>query len=293
MGRNLESKFHPISRSDWFNARSNTMKLLVLCIFIAGLAATQAKKCDLKKPECVEIFTENETEGPEGPKPKPCDCRKCQADAIALSLTQYCYIPECNEDNTFKAYQYDKVKDESFCFNIYGAEIEGTRQKGPAADCTVLPETTVPPKVNPCAAKKAALAIANPTGIEVVCDANGFYTNVQCVKVAGEAEFCWCTQLNGNMIPGTVKPKGADRVAECTRHVGINHDCYTSNPGLYLYPGRIVPDDCGRYITCAPERAYTCICGDGQYFDYVHQECNWAEKVQCEAEPVPEQKEEK
>merc|ERR1712189_105232 len=69
MGRNLESKFHPISPSDWFNARSNTMKLLVLCIFIAGLAATQAKKCDLKKPECVEIFTENETEGPEGPPP--------------------------------------------------------------------------------------------------------------------------------------------------------------------------------------------------------------------------------
>merc|ERR1719334_987054 len=76
------------------------MKLLVLCIFIAGLAATQAKKCDLKKPECVEIFTENETEGPEGPKPKPCDCRKCQADAIALATqAKKCDLkkPECVE----------------------------------------------------------------------------------------------------------------------------------------------------------------------------------------------------
>merc|ERR1712002_1430740 len=131
--------FLPVSH---FNARSNTMKLLVLCIFIAGLAATQAKKCDLKKPECVEIFTENETEGPEGPKPKPCDCRKCQADSIALSLTQYCYIPECNEDNTFKHYQYDSVKDESFCFTDCGAEVEGTRQEGPGANCVAPPKTT-------------------------------------------------------------------------------------------------------------------------------------------------------
>merc|ERR1712126_679215 len=225
MGRNLESKFHPISRSDWFNARSNTMKLLVLCIFIAGLAATQAKKCDLKKPECVEIFTENETEGPEGPKPKPCDCRKCQADAIALSLTQYCYIPECNEDNTFKAYQYDTVKDESFCFNIYGAEIEGTRVKGSGADCSVVPTTVVAPKLNPCAAKTAELAASgNPRGLVLDCDENGFYRNVQCCG-ASENEFCWCTQLNGNMIPGTVQPKGEDRTAECTRHVGIKPEC--------------------------------------------------------------------
>merc|ERR1712126_169556 len=204
MGRNLESKFHPISPSDWFNARSNTMKLLVPCIFIAGLAATQAKKCDLKKPECVEIFTENETEGPEGPKPKPCDCRKCQADAIALSLTQYCYIPECNEDNTFKHYQYDSVKDESFCFTDCGAEVEGTRQEGPGANCEAPPKTTAAPKLKPCAYKKSVLdSSGNPYKIEPTCDENGYFSNTQCWKQGPEPgqEYCWCTQRNGKIIP--------------------------------------------------------------------------------------------
>jgi len=258
------------------------MKLLVLCIFVAGLAAIQAKKNYV----CIELYKEPSTPGTPAP-PTPPDCEKCQADAIALSLTQYCYIPVCNEDNTFRAYQYDEVKDESFCFNIYGAEIEGSRQKGAGADCSVLPATTVAPPLNPCAAKKAALDIANPTGIVVSCDSNGFYTNVQCVKLGGETEFCWCTQLNGNMIPGTVKPKGADRGAECTRHVGIKPECPAlgnSVKELITYPGRIVPDECGRYVTCAPERTYTCICGDGQYFDYENQKCDWAENVKCEAE---------
>merc|ERR1712189_28109 len=71
---------------------------------------------------CIELYKEPFAPGTPAP-PTPANCEKCRADAIALSLTQYCYIPECNEDNTFKAYQYDKVKDESFCFNIYGAEI--------------------------------------------------------------------------------------------------------------------------------------------------------------------------
>merc|ERR1712121_333189 len=120
-----------------------------LCIFVAGLAAIQAKKNYV----CIELYKEPSAPGTPAP-PTPANCEKCRADAIALSLTQYCYIPECNEDNTFKAYQYDKVKDESFCFNIYGAEIEGTRQKGPAADCTVVPASTVAPALNPCAAKQ-------------------------------------------------------------------------------------------------------------------------------------------
>merc|ERR1712168_236807 len=182
--------------------RNHKMKLLVLCIFVAGLAAIQAKKNYV----CIELY--KGPLSPPTPTPTPANCEKCRADAIALSLTQYCYIPVCNEDNTFKAYQYDTVKDESFCFNIYGAEIEGSRVKGFGADCSVLPATTVAPELNPCAAKQVALAISNPTGIVVVCDANGFYTNVQCVKVGGEMEYCWCTQLNGNMIPGTVKTKG-------------------------------------------------------------------------------------
>jgi len=278
--------------------QNDKMKLLVLCIFVAGLAAIQAKKNYV----CIELYKEPSTPATPAP-PTPANCEKCRANAIALSLTQYCYIPECNEDNTFKAYQYDTVKDESFCFNIYGAEIEGTRQKGPAADCSVLPATTVAPIVRPCTAKKAELAIANPTGIEVVCTPDGFYEQVQCVTVGGEkkdgvltggAEFCWCTQLNGNMIPGTVKPKGANRVVECIRHVFIVPECpeVKSVKELIPYPGRRVPDDCGRYVTCAPERMYTCICGDGQYFDYENQQCDWAENVKCEADPErPEQKE--
>ena len=45
----------------------------------------------------------------------------------------------CNEDNTFQTYQYDEAKNESFCYDYWGKEIEGSRVEGPGADCTVEP----------------------------------------------------------------------------------------------------------------------------------------------------------
>ena len=80
------------------------------------------------------------------------------------------------------------------------------------------------PKLKPCAAKKAALALTgNPFKITPECDEDGFFTNNQCWRQgpAPGQEFCWCTQLNGEIIPGTfylavtkdVKP-------DCARHVG-------------------------------------------------------------------------
>ena len=75
--------------------------------------------------------------GPIDPTKKPVDCEQCRADAIAQLLTQYCYIPICNEDNTFQNYQYDTVKNESFCYTYWGEEIKGSRVEGPGANCTV------------------------------------------------------------------------------------------------------------------------------------------------------------
>merc|ERR1712002_778754 len=242
--------FLPVSH---FNARSNTMKLLVLCIFIAGLAATQAKKCDLKKPECVEIFTENETEGPEGPKPKPCDCRKCQAD--------------------------------SFCFTDCGAEVEGTRQEGPGANCVAPPKTTAAPKLKPCAHKKSVLdSSGNPYKIDPTCDENGYFSDTQCWKQGPEPgqEYCWCTQRNGKIIPGTFYVKNTkDAKPNCAAHVAVKPTC---NKGDVLKPYPIItsPEStCNRYISCAPERTWTCICGEGQHFDFAKQQCGWAKDVKC------------
>jgi len=245
------------------------MKLALLCIFAAGIAATYAHDCEFDGAQCVEIYS--------GPAPStphfepPVDCGKCRADAVALSITDMTFfVPECNAENQFAAYQYDASKDESFCYDAYGKEQKGSRVEGKGAVCQVVTVAPPPaPKPNPCAAKTAELEAGNPYNLVLSCNDEGFYNPVQC----SGAGYCWCTQVNGALIPNTFHATGTQ--FDCAHHLAIVPACKKTDE-LIPYPG-----DCARYFSCSPSGTYTCTCGPNQRFDHANQKCDWAENVLC------------
>merc|ERR1711872_314154 len=310
MGRNI------FSPSVFTSRQNNTMKLAVVFIVLTAFALAQAKKCNLKGGQCVEFYT-GMIVGPTGPQLPKLDCQKCRADAVARSVTEpKCFIPACKpkKPNEFMRYQYDPnagtgkgaKKGQSFCYTIYGVEIKGTRvavtYRARTKDCWLknkvgtprrvrgLTSTTcpvdpkpAPPKLNPCAMKKIKLAKkGNPFNIRPDCDKKGNYKPVQCWKQGTKvgSEWCWCSQKSGRIIPGTFYKKSTkSRKPNCRRHINIKPKCKKGDV-LIPYPGNFAAD-CGRYISCSPDRVFTCICGAGQHFDFKNQRCDWAKDVKC------------
>merc|ERR1711872_89376 len=148
--------------------------------------------------------------------------------------------------------------------------------------CPVDPKPA-PPKLNPCAMKKIKLAKkGNPFNIRPDCDKKGNYKPVQCWKQGTKvgSEWCWCSQKSGRIIPGTFYKKSTkSRKPNCRRHINIKPKCKKGDV-LIPYPGNFAAD-CGRYISCSPDRVFTCICGAGQHFDFKNQRCDWAKDVKC------------
>jgi len=137
-------------------------------------------------------------------------------------------------------------------------------------------------KDTPCLFKSAVLADKG-SAFKPKCDDDGFFENKQCFKEDSmpDVEHCWCTQLNGEIVPGTfVMTNSTTPIPDCARHAAIKPVC-KENDALISYPGALNPEDCGRYISCAPQRMFTCTCGPGLYFDFENQICDWAMNVKC------------
>merc|ERR1712121_456632 len=199
-------------------------------------------------------------------------CLKCKAQAFGDSLLDpKVWVPQCEQDGRFKAVQYHKAVDQSFCVGPDGKEIEGTRVSGSQIDCS---KHQVPAIVNPCEKRRQEF-IASGNPFKPVCDTEGYYKSSQCFK-----GMCWCTMKNGQHIPATFHALNSkDTHNYCLAHHAIKPwvSCAAAPSHGFLRH----PLSCNRYIRCAPERVFTCVCPSGLSFNSQSLECDDSSYAQC------------
>ncbi|XP_048581312.1 uncharacterized protein LOC5512067 isoform X7 [Nematostella vectensis] len=108
------------------------------------------------------------------------------------------FIPQCAENGTYDEVQcYEGA---CWCSDPHGYELPGTRSTQGTPDCSLVP-------ANFTACRRWRLRVlgadGGPVPVDVfvpVCEANGLFKKVQCSDTYG---YCWCVDMNGNMISGT------------------------------------------------------------------------------------------
>jgi len=236
--------------------------------------------CDVcrKSAKCLEleagVFECECKKGFTGPQCEVAQCRKCRAEAQIQSLNDPdCYVPKCDEEGNFLCAQYHDAKNESFCVTPAGVEVPETRVSGKEIDCSAHCETG--PAANPCEAKRLR-AIASGDPFVPDCDEDGYFEEVQCYGATDALKMCWCTQANGQLVPGSFHPtpKQPDL---CEDLLAVKPDCSKAGKAGFMKH----PFDCSMYWRCAPGRIFACHCPEGQFFNVPECRCDWKKNVIC------------
>merc|ERR1719511_254425 len=222
--------------------------------------------------KCKAGFSGSECEEP--------PCPKCRTEAIIQFLSDpTCFVPVCTPDGSFRCAQYHEFKNESFCVNPAGVEVPETRVSGTEIDCSEHCKTG--PAANPCEAKRLR-AIASRDPFIPVCDKDGYFGEVQCYGATDALKMCWCTQANGQLIPGSFHP-APGKPDLCKDLLAGKPDCSKAGPHGFMRH----PFDCSMYWRCTPEMVYACHCPEGQFFNHEKCYCEWKKDVDCKA-PEPD-----
>ena len=118
-----------------------------------------------------------------------CHREREEKEGRGLLLGQF--IPECNEDGSYKAKQCHGSTGFCWCTTPEGTEIEGTRQRG-SVDCSK----------GVCHRARQEAESRGPSIGQFIpeCNEDGSYKAKQC---HGSTGFCWCTSPDGQEVAGT------------------------------------------------------------------------------------------
>ncbi|XP_067895206.1 uncharacterized protein nid2a isoform X2 [Heterodontus francisci] len=126
------------------------------------------------------------------------------------------HVPLCDEQGNFRPLQCHSSTGQCWCVDAWGREIPGTRTlPGNNPPQCALPEPIERPKTV-CEQHRERLQTEmslrgsqHLTGAYVPqCDEEGNFRSLQCHSSTG---YCWCVYENGQEIPGTRTPPGANQ----------------------------------------------------------------------------------
>ncbi|XP_048580501.1 thyroglobulin isoform X2 [Nematostella vectensis] len=129
----------------------------------------------------------------------PSPCQRMQAKQVYAPLSLGSYIPACKPNGSFDNIQYESTYGQSWCVDSEGKEKKGMRTAGliicppnaPLSRCHQTRQSIFSAIEH---AQSAPLFI--PT-----CRDDGSFADVQCHGLTGN---CWCVDMNGIEIPGSV-----------------------------------------------------------------------------------------
>jgi len=221
--------------------------------------------------------------------PPVADCRKCVAEATALSVTpgynDTC-IPTC-ESAVGKEDDFTQVqvcKGEVWCVDKYGMEINGTRTTGTTTNCNDA--VAKAPEGTAC---QIALAKATKADADYKpqCDAgaNNVYKTKQCYgKDAAKYPYCWCVfKVTSKFVPGTFHDAATEPSYDCEKfQQNFKSYCDTKDKEGWYKDEK----DCTRYVKCGSS-IFSCQClqdpskkpEDQMIYDPKEKLCNFKKSV--------------
>jgi len=236
----------------------------LLWIVVAGAAHVQAHaKCGGEEGEeeavCVPLDSR---------EPEIVDCQLSRAKAVASSILDPTeWIPECDANNKFVKLQRLEYRieeadgtvkevNQTFCVDKHGDEYKNSRKDDPEiADCDGYKDA------DGCSAR-AALASANNQTYIPACTADDQFQFKQCF---GDHGWCWCSQADGNPIPGTFHhEKESLNQPACQMHREYEKTFTSCEGGIGMEKH---PFDHARYMWCSPGQIHSCLCPKHLIFD--------------------------